>query len=210
MIKMIFITVLYEVVFFFQHAVLRQGELWLWHLSCHQKPGALQQEGQTVNCSLGFLQKVCGNTEITDYIQHIFLSAAGSFSTGCVMDRIINTTTRKCLALKCQIWKKSISFWKNDALSPEGLFSEGLYWTFWSGPVTTAGCGCSWVHWAPAENTSRHPECFPLLESHTLWRQRGVQECEATPASHNLTIMSELALNRRRMSSPHKTKFYLQ
>ena len=38
----------YMKLFFFQHAVLRQGELRLWHLSCHQKPGAIQQKGQLI------------------------------------------------------------------------------------------------------------------------------------------------------------------
>lgn len=70
---------------------------------------------------------------------------------------IINTSS-----LKCQTWK--LKFRTKNTFQ-DSLRLSSSFRDLWSGPVTTADCGCSWVHSAPAENTSRHPECFPLSSS---------------------------------------------
>lgn len=61
-------------VLFSQDVVLRQGELRLWHLSCYQEPGALQQEGRPSNFSQGCFRTVNKRLFLSD--QHIQINVS--------------------------------------------------------------------------------------------------------------------------------------
>lgn len=117
------------------------------------------------------------------------------FSDG---QEIINTFPLICqtssFELEITLWALRDSLSLRVSSEAEHLFS----WDLWSGPVTTPDPGRSWVHSAPAENTSCDPECF-LSHPHNNHRHIQSESREelrnvshtVTPASHNLTATSK-------------------